>query len=128
MSDQKKPYSRPALISYGLVKEIVQTGGGGMSDGLHTCKNVCWIADVLYGVEHPRTLLLRARLKLVLSRKERGWLFAAMYRRFGRQTAGLIARGLLPRWLFAPLFDRLTDWALNEWAAIIRYGELRRPV
>lgn len=128
MSDRKKPYSVPKLICYGHVKEIVQTGGGGKSDAVNKCRNSCWIAEVLYGVEHPRTLLLRARLRIVLLRKERGWRFAALYVRFGRQTAALIARGVLPRRLFLPLFDRLTDWALDEWAATVRYGRLRRAV
>jgi len=91
----------------------VQTGGGGMGDGTNTCK-------ILYGVEHPRTLLLRARLRMVLARKERGWRLAALYGRCGRKTADLIARGLLPRRLFTALFNRLTDWALDEWPGMIK--------
>ena len=125
---RKKPYAAPKLISYGHVKDIVQTGGGGMGDGSGTCKTQCWIAEVLYGIEHPRTLLLRARLRILRARKEPGWVFAELYGRIGWQVASLIRWRLLPRSVFLPLFDRLTDWALDEWPRILRDGRLRRAV
>ncbi len=78
----RKPYRRPHLVSYGHVKDVIQGGGGMMSDAAGTPpggkSKGCWIAEVLYGVEDPRTLLLRA------------WLSAAYKKRNGR--AGCLSR------------------------------------
>jgi hypothetical protein len=41
-------------------------------------------------------------------------MLVALYRRFGRRTASLIERGLLPRQMFHPLFDALVEKALAD--------------
>jgi hypothetical protein len=79
----------------------------------------CWVAEALYGVEDPRTLLLRAWLMVAYNERRPGWVFIAIYQRFGRATANLIRRGCLPRGLFHRVFDVLVDKALDERARAI---------
>jgi len=55
---------------------------------------------------------LRAWLTVVYDERRPGWMFVALYRMFGRSTAALIVRGLLPRQPFLPLFDALVEQAL----------------
>ncbi len=114
----KKPYATPQVMSYGHVKDIIQGGGGKKSDATGTppggnSKLTCWIAEQLYGVDDPRTWLLRAWLARVYDERGRGWQFVALYRRFGRSTARLIAREYLPRAPFYAVFDALLDRALD---------------
>jgi hypothetical protein len=119
-SARRKPYTPPRVISYGHVKDIIQGATGKHADGPGVLsKSTCWIAEVLYGVDDPRTVLLRAWLTAVYDQRRSGWLGVALYRRFGETTANLIARGYLPRQLFQPLFDRLVENALGEWAFVV---------
>jgi hypothetical protein len=119
----RKPYTSPKLVSHGHVKDIIQGGGGkkfdtGGAKGAGNSKG-CWIAEALYGVEDPRTLLLRAWLSVAYEERRAGWWFIALYQQFGRATADLIYRGYLPRQLFRPVFDVLVDKALSESAQTI---------
>jgi hypothetical protein len=107
----RKPYSPPRLVLYGHVKDIIQGGTGNGNDAPDHSKQ-CWIADALYGAADPRTQLLRAWLTVVYEERRPGWMFVALYRTFGRRTAALIVRGILPRRLFQPLFDALVVKAL----------------
>lgn len=114
----KKPYATPQVVSYGHVKDIIQGGGGMMSDAAGTppggnSKANCWIAEQLYGVDDPRTWLLRAWLGHVYDDRGRGWQFVALYQKFGRATARLIARGYLPRAPFYAVFDALLESAFD---------------
>jgi len=114
----KKPYTPPSVVSYGHVKDVVQGGGGKKSDAAGTppggnSKATCWIAEVLYGVDDPRTLLLRAWTNRVYEQRETGWPLVALYRQFGERTAHLIARGYLPRWIFRVVFDAMLGHALD---------------
>jgi hypothetical protein len=119
-SAERKPYTPPRVISYGHVKDVIQGGLGKKADGPGVLsKTTCWIAEVLYGVTDPRTLLLRASLTAAYEQRRPGWMCIALYRRFGEATANLIARGYLPRQLFQPLFDRLVENALAEWAIAV---------
>ena len=115
----RKPYAPPRLVSYGHVKDIIQGGGGKKADAGAGNSKGCWIAEALYGVEDPRTLLLRAWLSVAYEERRAGWWFIALYQQFGRATADLIYRGYLSRQLFRPLFDRLVDKTLSESAQTI---------
>lgn len=111
-SPERKPYATPRLISYGHVKDIVQGANGMMNDASGTRSRSCWIAETLYGVHDPRTLVLRAWLATVLVERRPGWRFVELYGWMGRATAALIRQGVVPRQLFRPLFDRLVEKAL----------------
>jgi hypothetical protein len=111
----------PRVICYGSVKDIVQGGGGGGLDainGQHT--KSCWVAEALYGVDDPRTALLRAWVTRQHVENGRWRLFAALYSRYGRAAADLIYRGRLPRQWVRPLFDVLLAKALDETARTIK--------
>ena len=115
---QKKPYTPPRVVSYGHVKDVVQGGGGKKNDSAGTppggnSRTACWIAEVLYGVDDPRTLILRAWVTRVYDQRAAGWPLVALYRRFGEQAARLIAQGYLPRWMFRVLFDAMLEQALD---------------
>jgi hypothetical protein len=114
----RKPYATPQVMLYGHVKDIIQGGGGKKSDAAGTppggnSKASCWIAEQLYGVDDSRTWLLRAWLGHVYDDRGRGWQFVALYQRFGRATARLIARGYLPRAPFYAVFDALLESAFD---------------
>lgn len=115
----RKPYTRPHLVYYGHVNDIVQGNGGRRRDIIgRNSKVTCWIAEALYGVDDARTLLLRAWLSSVYESRRRGWMLVWAYRRFGQKTAMLISRGLLPRAPFQWLFDGLVGKALAETAHV----------
>lgn len=124
-ASRRKPYAPPRLVSYGHVKDIIQGGGGnkaldtGGAKGAGNSKKACWIAEALYGVDDPRTLLLRAWLAARYDERAAGWPFIALYATFGRQISGLIYRGYLPRGLFRPLFDALVARALDDSAVVV---------
>jgi hypothetical protein len=118
----RKPYATPRLISYGHVKDIVQGSTGPMTgDSAGTTKPIaCWVAEALYGVNDPRTMLLRGWLSEVYIQRRRWWFLVALYMRFGPATAKLIYSGHLPRRLLLPLFNVLTVKAFEESAGTIR--------
>src|SRR5712691_9069354 len=122
----RKPYAPPRLISYGHVKAIVQGGTGNRADGGAGLTRMCWEAETLYGVEDPRTLVLRAWLTAVHTERRRGWLLVELYRRFGLTAAGLIRTGRLPRRAFLPLFDRLAAKAFDASARTVIDEQHRR--
>jgi hypothetical protein len=123
-SRRRKPYTPPRLVSYRHVKDIIQGGGGMSSDAAGMppggrSKTFCWIAEALYGMEDPRTLLFRGWLLRVYDQRRPGWVFVALYRRFGRAVANPIHQGRLPRRLLRLWFDVLLEKALDDSACAI---------
>jgi hypothetical protein len=117
----RKPYTPPRLVCYGSVKDIVQGGGGTKADGPgNPSTKSCWVAEALYGVDAPRTTLLRAWVTRQHVEKGRWRLFAALYSRYGRAAAEAIHRGRLPRQWVRPSFDFLVDTAFDASARAIR--------
>ena len=115
----RKPYAPPRLSSYGHVKDIVQGNAGNRNDGGPGLSKICWVAEALYGVEDPRTLVLRAWLTAIHRERRPGWLLVELYRRFGLKTADLIRAGRLPRRAFLPVFDRLAVRAFDAAARTV---------
>ena len=122
VSDRRQPYAAPRLICYGSVKDIIQGGGGTKGDGGGKTTKACWIAEALYGVSDPRTMLLRSWTIREYERKGPWWLFVSAYRQWGRAVAKSIEDGHLPRRWVRPLFDFLLGKALDETARAIRAG------
>lgn len=116
-SARRKPYAPPRLISYGHVKDLVQGSSGKKADSGST--KACWVAEALYGVENPRTIVLRSWLTAIHTDRRPGWLFVELYRRVGPDVAGLIRAGLLPRWTLLPLFNVLAEKAFDASARMI---------
>src|SRR5687768_10449928 len=97
-------------------------GGAGLT------RVTCWVAEALYGMNDPRTLVLRAWLTEIYAGKRRGWWLVEVYRALGPTVAGLLRRGALPRRPFLPLFDALACKAFDNRARAIRDERYRRPV
>lgn len=119
---KKKPYTRPSLICYGKFKDLVQGVNGTKSDGAGQprSRSGCWIAEVLYGIDDPRTHLVRAWLRRAAARRF-GWrVFAAVYAAVGQQAAPLIARSRILRACVAPIFSNLVARASREAPATVR--------
>jgi hypothetical protein len=111
----KKPYSTPQLTRYGDFKTIVQGSlGRGADHGAPDHTKPCWIAAALYGVDDPRTVLLRAWLTDAYRQKRRGWPLVAAYIRFGQRAARAIPKSAVLRRGFRALFDRLAVRALTD--------------
>lgn len=66
----------------------------------------CWIAEALYGVDDPRTLLMRFWLNNVWAKKSRlGSLVMKFYLRFGERIAEVVKRKVIVRRALRPVFD-----------------------
>lgn len=104
----KKKYEGPRLVCYGTVAKLTRGGTGGGADGTgHGAHSKhCWIAEVIYGADTPRTQLVRAWLTECYDRREPWSLIVVpLYRRFGQRIAALLRRFPVFKNTFRPLFD-----------------------
>jgi hypothetical protein len=101
----KKPYSPPRLACYGTLEDIVKGRGGTKSDTAGS--KACWIAEALYGVDAPRTFLVRAWLTDIHDQKRRGACLVSLYIKVGRAVGAMTARSRILQRLLRPLFDTL---------------------
>lgn len=115
--DRKKPYARPRVVTYGHVKDVVKGAlANGNDSGGNRSKN-CWVAEALYGIDAPRTLIVRSWLTEMAASTRRWRLFSSVYTLTGRRVASMIRRGRLPRMPFRMLFDALVAKAVARTAA-----------
>jgi hypothetical protein len=68
-------------------------------------KPPCWIAEAIYGIDDPRTLLLRRWLITEFTKQRIGWIVVRIYVAIGQQTAWAVRRSWVLRALFTPLFE-----------------------
>ena len=102
----KKPYSAPRLVKYGDLKQLTRGSHGRASDApLSLSKPPCWIAEVLYGPDDPRTHLLRIWLVDVYSKTAVGSIIVAIYRRFGRELSAVVRSSCLLQEILRPVFE-----------------------
>jgi hypothetical protein len=102
--EPKKPYSAPRLVKYGDLRRLTRGGRGRRRDAIGRTR-ICWIAEVLYGADDPRTHLLRMWLVDVYSKTALGSIVVATYARFGRQLSTIAGRSSLLRGILRPLFE-----------------------
>ena|SRR5438270_103637 len=113
----KKVYSTPQLANYGNVTQVTRGGSKGVSDGMSGSSKPCWIAEVLYGVDAPRTRLVRAWLIDSYERHDPIVCIALpLYSRFGMAVAGLLQKHPILKPLFRLLFDRAVKSAHKIYA------------
>ncbi len=104
-SKPKKPYSAPRLVKYGDLQQLTRGSHGKKSDGVTSPTKPCWIAEVLYGPDDPRTHILRIWLVDVYSETSVGSIVVAVYRRFGRGLSAVVRRSSLLREILRPVFE-----------------------
>ena len=117
----RKIYCSPVLIVYGDVRRLTSGGGGVMMNDLGVVganTRPCWIAEVLYGVDSPRVILVRAWLSRCFERNV-WWALAVvpLYVRFGRKVAFATSRSPFLQRILRPVFDRAVRGAYSEYAA-----------
>lgn len=66
----------------------------------------CWIAEAIYGVDDPRTHLVRLWLNVEFVKSTTGRMVMALYLRFGQRVASWVRRSTLLKHALKPLFDR----------------------
>ena len=115
-SSPKKPYTRPAVIEYGLLKDFVQGSTGSKSDGSAGNTKPCWIAEALYGERDLRTFLLRSWMTGLYDARRSGWQLVALYRRFGPAVAKAIRSTPVLGRSFRVVFDALLGKAIRDLA------------
>ena len=103
--EPKKPYSAPRLVKYGDLRKLTRGGRGRRRDAAGSRTRICWIAEVLFGADDPRTHLLRMWLVDVYSKTALGSIVVAAYGRLGRRLSRLARRSSLLRWILRPLFQ-----------------------
>lgn len=114
----RKAYHRPELTSYGSVAQVIRgqasTHNGDFNGG---ATKMCWIAEALYGVDAPRTLLVRAWLTAHHARGAR-WarIVVPAYQRCGSAVARGVRSNAMVRRLCAVLFDNAVRRAHAEYA------------
>jgi hypothetical protein len=118
----RKPYKRPELSFYGDVTQVTR---GQMSNmpgdaGGAATKMGCWIAEVLYGVDASRTLLVRAWLNEAYDNRLM-WarIIMPMYRRYGIRVAQCMRSNVWLESALRPLFDSAVRRAHRKYAAQI---------
>jgi hypothetical protein len=106
----KRPYEPPKLVQYGDLQKLTRNGLGGSGDGTNggqlNHSKQCWIAEVLFGVDDPRTQILRVWLSDIYVHTAAGKPIVAIYRAIGRQVAALARRSAILRSMLRPLFER----------------------
>ena len=114
----RKIYSTPRVVYYGDVTSLTRGGGGTNGDGGGAMSMIaCWIAEVLYGVDAPRTRLVRAWLTEAYERRDlTARIVVPLYSRFGVRIAGLLRRHRVLQPAFHLLFDRAVKRAHREYA------------
>jgi len=116
----KKKYLSPELVSYGNVAQLTRGGGGTLGDGHSTHTRACWIAEALYGVDAPRTQLVRAWLTECYERREPWSLIVVpLYRQFGQRIAAFLRSWPVFKNVFRPLFDLGVRQAHRDRAAAL---------
>jgi len=115
----RKSYRSPELSSYGDVSQITRSGSGGSGDsgGTAGMTKQCWIAEALYGVDAPRTQLVRAWLTECYDLHV-SWARAVvpLYRRFGQTVAGAVRHSTCVERVFRPVFDYAVQRAHRYYA------------
>jgi hypothetical protein len=106
-NNAKRPYEAPKLLEYGELQKLTRNGNGAGTDGNPNPGNTknCWIAEVLYGVDSPRTHLLRAWLNTVYGRTVFGRIIVGAYSQFGKQVAAVARHSAALRRVLRPLFN-----------------------
>jgi hypothetical protein len=116
----RKVYRSPVLEQYGDLGALTRGGGGHGNDAPGGFTKVCWIAEVLYGPDDHRTLVLRKWLTSVYSRTTIGSAVVALYRASGERVARWARRSALLRRMLTPLFDAGVTAALRHYSLAAR--------
>ena len=116
-TSSRNPYSSPRLVVYGDLRQLTQAKPGRASEGPGVTPRVppCWIAEVLYGADDPRTHLLRSWLTQVYIGTLAGSVVVRLYVVYGRQIARLATRSSSLRSILRPLFDAALIRALRDY-------------
>ena len=105
---EKRPYEAPKLLEYGELQKLtrgVDNGSGDSGPSSLSTKAPCWIAEVLYGENDPRTHVLRAWLNREYSQTAVGAVVVAIYRAVGQRVAALARSSAVLCRVLRPLFD-----------------------
>jgi hypothetical protein len=82
----------------------------------------CWIAEAIYGVDDPRTHLVREWLTAEFALTPFGRTVMNLYRRFGQRVASVARKSRVLRALLRPIFDRALSnsvhWKSREWRQV----------
>jgi hypothetical protein len=123
----RKPYRKPTFSLYGSVAHLTRGNASNMPGdaGGGSTKMGCWIAEALYGVDAPRTHLVRAWLNDAYERRI-GWAVVVMplYRRYGVGIARRVPSSRLLQRLLRPVFDFAVRRAHRRYASYL-VGPLR---
>lgn len=118
----RKAYDPPVLEQYGDLDALTMGGHASAADAnsVGTTTKVCWVAEVLYGVDDSRTLLLRRWLNDVYCRTTIGSVIVALYRAFGVRVAVWTRRSALLRRTLSVPFDAGVAAALRHYTLAAR--------
>jgi hypothetical protein len=96
----------------GLINSLGNAAGGAgkLAEGVSSC----WIAEALYGVNDPRTHLLRSWLNQEFRETALGQVVMPLYARFGKLVAFAVRMSKPVRNFFQPLFEQALAAAMKQ--------------
>lgn len=119
----RKAYSSPRLVAYGDLQQLTKAKPGRAAEGHGiTNRTPCWIAEVLYGTDDPRTHLLRSWLTQVYVGTLAGSIVVRMYMAYGHQIARLARRSSRLRGILRLLFDAALTRALRDYRLLATHS------
>jgi hypothetical protein len=74
----------------------------------------CWVAEAIYGIDDPRTHLVRFWLNTEFKKQHIGRIVMALYLRFGQRIAKIVRASNTLKNLLKPLFDIALHKAMGE--------------
>ncbi len=90
--------------SWGWAKNVLAPVLGAAGQAAGGAK-YCWIAEAVYGIDDPRTFMVRAWLTGPFMATRFGSVVMGLYRRFGQRIAAIARRSRMLRAALKPLFD-----------------------
>lgn len=102
-----------SLAAYGI-PGISRASGNNNTTGTGFPYPTCWIAETLWGVDDPRTHLVRHWLNTSFVQTKFGSFVMKMYEKYGRKVAAFLRAFPLAKFLFRPFFDRALSKAVAE--------------
>ena len=88
----------------------ILSGAGSAMEGIAALAALCWIAEVLYGVNDTRTHTVRAFLLGDFGKTWLGSKIVFLYKKFGKRIAAIAKQSSLLRTVLKPIFN----WFLKE--------------
>lgn len=106
-------YNQKVASRNALMQGLFSLGGAGLGAWGAAAKG-CWIAEAIYGVDDPRTHLVRAWLNGPFKATKIGSIVMKLYLKYGERIAEKVKKSKTLKAVLKPLFDMALGCALRD--------------